>query len=90
MLTTTGALSRKLRYRLFALPTTQLGMADVVGVEHVVLGTDMLGFISQPVFRSYAQLPSLGDALLGAGFSPRETEQILGGNYRRVFEASMV
>jgi membrane dipeptidase len=64
-------------------------MADVVGVDHVGLGTDMLGFISPPVFRNYEQLPSLGSALLGAGFSQSETEQILGGNYRRVFEASM-
>ncbi|MFT4066181.1 dipeptidase [Paraburkholderia sp.] len=64
-------------------------MADVVGVEHVGLGTDMLGFISPPVFRSYEQLPSLGAALLSAGFSQQETELLLGGNYRRVFEASM-
>ncbi|HEY1607667.1 MAG TPA: membrane dipeptidase, partial [Paraburkholderia sp.] len=64
-------------------------MADVVGADHVGLGTDMLGFISPPVFRSYEQLPSLGNALLDAGFSQAETEQILGGNYRRVFEASV-
>jgi membrane dipeptidase len=65
-------------------------MAEVVGVDHVGLGSDMLGFISPPVFRSYEQLPSLGSALLEAGFSQSETEQVLGGNYRRVFDASMV
>jgi len=64
-------------------------MADIVGVEHVGLGTDMYGFISPPVFRSYEQLPALGAALLAAGFSQQETEQMLGGNYRRVFEASL-
>ena len=64
-------------------------MADVVGVEHVGLGTDMLGFISPPVFRSYEQLPSLADALLAAGFTQDEMNGILGGNYRRVFEASV-
>jgi membrane dipeptidase len=64
-------------------------MADIVGIEHVGLGTDMLGFISPPVFRSYEQLPSLGAALLSAGFSQQETELLLGGNYRRVFEASV-
>ncbi|MGO4329791.1 dipeptidase [Cupriavidus sp. 2TAF22] len=62
-------------------------MADVVGVEHVGLGTDMLGFISPPVFTGYEQLPSLGDALVAAGFTQDETGMILGGNYRRVFEA---
>jgi membrane dipeptidase len=64
-------------------------MADVVGVEHVGLGTDMLGFINPPVFRSYEQLPQLGAALLAAGFSQQEIGQMLGGNYRRVFEASL-
>jgi membrane dipeptidase len=64
-------------------------MADVVGVEHVGLGTDMFGFISPPAFTRYEQLPALGSALLAAGFSQTETEQLLGGNYRRVFEASM-
>ncbi|MFM0730159.1 membrane dipeptidase [Paraburkholderia sediminicola] len=64
-------------------------MADVVGVEHVGLGTDMLGFISPPVFRSYEQLPDLASALLLAGFSQAEVGAILGGNYRRVFEASV-
>jgi hypothetical protein len=32
---------------------------------------------------------ALGSALLEAGFSQAETEQLLGGNDRRVFEASM-
>ncbi|MFM0505408.1 dipeptidase [Paraburkholderia caffeinilytica] len=64
-------------------------MADVVGVEHVGLGTDMLGFISPPVFRSYEQLPDLASALLLAGFSQAEVGAILGGNYRRVFQASV-
>jgi membrane dipeptidase len=31
----------------------------------------------------------LGAALLATGFSQTETEQLLGGNYRRVFEASL-
>lgn len=64
-------------------------MADVVGVEHVGLGTDMLGFISPPVFRSYEQLPDLASALLQAGFSQAEVGAILGGNYLRVFRASV-
>jgi membrane dipeptidase len=64
-------------------------MVDVVGIEHVGLGTDMYGFISPPVFRDYDQLPALGAALLSAGFSQKEADLLLGGNYRRVFEASM-
>ena len=49
----------------------------------------MLGFISPPVFRSYAQLPALAQALLAGGFRPAELDKLLGGNYRRVFEASV-
>ncbi|WP_454724604.1 MULTISPECIES: dipeptidase [Cupriavidus] len=64
-------------------------MADVVGVAHVGLGTDMLGFITPPVFTGYEQLPALGNALVAAGFTQDETGMILGGNYRRVFEASV-
>lgn len=64
-------------------------MADVVGVAHVGLGSDMLGFISPPVFRSYEQLPDLASALRVAGFTDEEVSAILGGNYRRVFEASV-
>lgn len=64
-------------------------MADVVGVAHVGLGTDMLGFIKPPVFTSYKQLPALAAALLQTGFTQAEVGQILGGNYRRVFEATI-
>jgi membrane dipeptidase len=63
-------------------------MTDVVGVDHVGLGTDIRGFISPPVFRSYEQLPDLASELMLAGFSPVEVGGILGGNYRRVFAAS--
>ncbi|MBB1631557.1 peptidase M19 [Cupriavidus sp. UME77] len=74
------------------LPAMALGikrMADVVGVDHVGVGTDMLGFISPPVLRTYDQLPLLAAALLAAGFTQEEAGKVLGGNYRRVFEASV-
>jgi membrane dipeptidase len=64
-------------------------MADLVGVDHVGMGTDMLGFISPPVFTHYGQLPDFANQLLAAGFSNEETGKILGENYRRVFEASV-
>ncbi len=62
-------------------------LADVIGVEHVALGSDMLGFITTPVFNSYRQLPAYARALLDAGFTMGEIEKVLGGNYLRVFEA---
>ena len=62
-------------------------MVDVVGVDHVGLGTDLLGLTGPAIFSSYAQLPSLVQALGGAGFAPHEIAGITGGNYARVFTA---
>ena len=75
------------------LPSLAQGMArmvDVVGVDHVGLGSDMLGLLSAASFADYDQLPALAKALRQAGFRPDEIGRILGGNYARVFRASMV
>lgn len=63
-------------------------MADIVGVDHVGLGTDLLGLVGASALPGYADLPQLA-AALRTRFNPAETEKILGGNYRRVFEASI-
>ena len=64
-------------------------MADVVGVDHVGLGTDMLGLVSQSVFDRYERLPDLARALLETGFGPDDVAKVLGGNYARVFSATL-
>jgi len=64
-------------------------MVDVVGVDHVGLGTDMLGLLTPAVFANYDQLPELAQALADAGFHPDEIAKILGGNYVRVFRATI-
>jgi membrane dipeptidase len=64
-------------------------MADVVGVDHVGLGSDMLGLTVPSVFDSYRDLPLLAQGLLDHGFTPEETGKILGGNYVRVFTATV-
>jgi len=63
-------------------------MADVVGVDHVGLGTDLLGLLGPSTLPGYAELPQLAAALC-AKFTVDETAKLLGGNYRRVFEASL-
>jgi membrane dipeptidase len=63
-------------------------MVDVVGINHVGLGTDQLGLPGGSAMPSYADLPQLAAALRGK-FSPEETAKLLGGNYRRVFAASL-
>jgi membrane dipeptidase len=61
-------------------------MVDVVGVDHVGIGTDQLGLQGASSLPSYADLPQLA-AALSSRFKPPEVAKILGGNYRRVFEA---
>jgi membrane dipeptidase len=59
-------------------------MVDAIGIDHVGLGSDMLGMPSR-AFRSYTELPALAAVMLGQGFAGEEVEKILGGNYARVF-----
>lgn len=74
---------------LAAMMTDVWRMVDVVGIDNVGLGSDMLGFISPPVFGSYRQLPAHAAVLPAAGFSHAEVAQILGNNCLRVFEAAL-
>lgn len=63
-------------------------MARVVGVNHVGVGTDHSGLVGASTLPSYADVPQLA-AALRTKFTAEETEKILGGNFRRVFEASV-
>ena len=63
-------------------------MVDVAGIDHVGLGTDQLGLVGGSTLPGYANLPQLA-AALRAKFTAEETAKLLGGNYRRVFEASL-
>jgi membrane dipeptidase len=63
-------------------------MIEVVGVDHVGVGTDMDG-ISPPAFIAYddyGDWPTIGAALLARGRSREDVVKVLGGNFRRVFE----
>lgn len=62
--------------------------AELVGIDHVGLGTDQLGLVGASALPSYADLPQLA-AALRTKFNEAETAKLLGGNYRRVFEASV-
>jgi len=58
-------------------------MADVVGVAHVGVGSDMMGLVVPSILPSYENLPELVAFLLRR-FSPAEVTGIVGGNYMRV------
>jgi membrane dipeptidase len=69
-----------------------VGMAqlvDVVGIDHVGLGSDMRGLTGPSVLPSYRSLPLLAQALLARGFSPADAAKVLGDNYARVFAATV-
>jgi len=61
-------------------------MVDVIGVDHVGIGTDQMGLLGPSSLPSYADLPQLA-AALSPRFRPDEIAKLLGGNYRRLFEA---
>jgi len=63
-------------------------MAEVAGIDHVGLGSDLLGLVGGSTLPSYTDLPQLAVALR-TKFTAEETAKLLGGNYRRVFEASL-
>jgi membrane dipeptidase len=63
-------------------------LVDVAGVDHVGLGTDQLGLVGGSALPSYADVPQLA-AALRSKFTTEETAKLLGGNYRRVFQASL-
>ena len=63
-------------------------MVDVAGIDHVGLGTDQLGLVGGSALPSYADVPQLA-AALRTKFTAEETAKLLGGNYRRVFGASL-
>jgi len=61
-------------------------MADVVGVDHVSIGTDTSS--SPGLFPQYDHFTRLVDAMLRGGFTPADAAKIVGGNYLRIFAAS--
>jgi membrane dipeptidase len=62
-------------------------MADVVGVDHVSIGTDQQ--VAPGSLQDYTQWVHLVAAMLRGGFTPEEAGKIAGGNYVRIFRAAV-
>ncbi len=62
-------------------------MVDVVGVDHVSIGTDQQ--IARGSVQTYDQWAQLVAAMLRGGFTPDEAGKIAGGNYLRIFRSAV-
>jgi membrane dipeptidase len=62
-------------------------VTDLVGVDHVAIGSDFDGAITAPI--DAAGLPLLTEALLDAGFSPEDVAKIMGGNILRFLQSNL-
>ncbi len=62
-------------------------MAEVVGVDHVSIGTDQQ--VAPGSVQDYGQWVQLVAAMLRGGFAPEEAGKIAGGNYMRIFRAAV-
>jgi microsomal dipeptidase-like Zn-dependent dipeptidase len=58
-------------------------MVDVVGVDHVCIGTDQQ--VAPGIVQDYSKWVHLVGAMLTSGFTPEEAGKIAGGNYMRIF-----
>ena len=63
-------------------------MIEVMGVDHVGIGTDFDGIPALPEgIESAADLPRITDALAAKGLNSEDLHKVLGGNLMRVFGA---
>ena len=62
-------------------------MVEVVGLEHVCIGTDQQ--VAPGSLQDYSQWVQLIAAMLRGGFTPEDAGKIAGGNYMRIFRAAV-
>ncbi len=59
-------------------------LIDVVGIDHVAIGTDMDANY-QPVVENYEQVPEIAESLLERGHPPDDVGKVMGLNFLRLF-----
>jgi membrane dipeptidase len=62
-------------------------MAEIVGVDHVSIGTDQQ--VSPGSMQDYTQWVQLVGAMLSGGCTPEDAGKIVGGNYMQIFRATV-
>ncbi len=64
-------------------------VADLVGIEHVGIGSDYDGMGDVPVIPEVSQLPKLTEAMVKRGMSDKDVAKVLGGNFLRVLASTI-
>jgi membrane dipeptidase len=64
-------------------------VADLVGVDHVGIGSDYDGGVKAPIVPEMSQLVNLTRTMMEHGFNENEIRQIWGGNFLRILKATI-
>ncbi len=72
-----------------AYATGMARMVDAVGIDHVGIGSDMMGLLGPSALSSYTRLPAIAAALMARGFNAADMRKLVGGNYLRVALATL-
>jgi len=64
-------------------------VVNLVGIDHVGIGSDYDGMSDVPVIPEVSQLPSLTEGMVKRGMSDEEIAKVLGGNFLRVLETTI-
>lgn len=65
-------------------------IVKLIGADHVGLGSDFDGITSAPQqLDDITNMPLIAKELLARGYSKKDVQKILGGNFMRIFEANM-
>lgn len=64
-------------------------VADLVGIDHVGIGSDYDGGVKAPVVPEMSQLVNLTRTMMTHGLNEKEIKQIWGGNFLRILEKTI-
>ena len=64
-------------------------VADLVGIDHVGIGSDYDGGVKAPVVPEMSQLVSLTQTMMAHGLNEKEIKQIWGGNFLRILKQNI-
>jgi len=64
-------------------------VVDLVGIDHVGIGSDYDGGVKSPIVPEMSQLVNLTRTMMAHGLSENEIKKIWGGNFLRVLQQTI-